>query len=124
VRRYLSSEGFEILVGKTGKENDRLTFQMAGPEDFWLHAVGAAGAHVVVRNTGRLANLPQQTLIEAARIAAYFSRAGRSGKAEVHVTRRKYVRRARGAPRGTVILKRFRSVSVEPREPRDEKAAP
>ena len=125
IRRYVSSDGFEILVGKSGRENQRLTFQMAAAEDFWLHAAGVAGAHVVVRNPARFRALPERTLREAARLAALYSGASRQagpsrsgrGKVEVHISRRKHVRKARGAPAGTVLLRRFTSMLVEPGEP-------
>jgi predicted ribosome quality control (RQC) complex YloA/Tae2 family protein len=104
-------------VGRSGPENDLLTFNVASPWDFWLHAAGAPGAHVVVRNPRRLGVLPDNTLRTAAEIAAYYSGAKESGKVEVHVTQRKNVRKRKGAPPGEVLLKRFRSVRVTPRLP-------
>jgi len=117
VRMYTSSDGYEILVGKGGNENDRLTFKIASPEDFWLHAEGAAGAHVVVRNPKGETRLPAATLREAAELASFFSKAKEKGKAEVIVTRRKYVRRIRGAPRGTVTVKKHESILAAPKNP-------
>jgi predicted ribosome quality control (RQC) complex YloA/Tae2 family protein len=117
VRLFTSSDGWEILVGKGGNENDRLTFKVASPEDFWLHAEGAAGAHVVVRNPRSEPHLPAATLREAAALAAFYSKAKEQGRAEVIVTRRKYVRRIRGAPRGTVTVKKHTSVAAVPKNP-------
>jgi predicted ribosome quality control (RQC) complex YloA/Tae2 family protein len=117
VRIYRSSEGYEILVGKGSEENDRLTFKIASPEDFWLHASGASGAHVVVRNPRSETRLPAATLREAAEIAAFYSKAKETGHAEVLVTRRKFVRRVRGAPRGTVTVKKHEALRVSPRHP-------
>jgi predicted ribosome quality control (RQC) complex YloA/Tae2 family protein len=117
VRRHETADGFVILVGRSGPENDLLTFKVASPWDFWLHAAGAPGAHVVVRNPRRLGVLPDNTLRTAAEIAAYYSGAKESGKVEVHVTQRKNVRKRKGAPPGEVLLKRFRSVRVTPRLP-------
>lgn len=117
VRIYRSSDGYEILVGKGGNENDRLTFKIASPEDFWLHAEGAAGAHVVVRNPRSETRLPPATLREAAELAGFYSKAKEKGRAEVLVTRRKYVRRIRGAPRGTVTVKKHESILVAPKNP-------
>ncbi len=114
IRRFVSSDGLEILAGKTSRENDRLTFRIAGPEDFWFHAADAAGAHVVVRNPGGLAHLPAKTLHEAAAVAAHYSKSGGGGRVEVHATRRKYVRKSRGAPAGQVLLKKFTSLRVAP----------
>jgi predicted ribosome quality control (RQC) complex YloA/Tae2 family protein len=113
VRLVTSSDGLEILVGKTARDNDRLTFRLAGPEDFWLHAQGFPGAHVVVRS-GSAKHLPERTLREAAALAAWYSDARAQGAVEVHWTRRKNVRRARKAGAGTVTLKRFETVRVKP----------
>src|SRR5260221_9804132 len=73
VRRHTSRDGLVILIGKSGEENDTLTFKIAAPWDFWLHAAGRPGAHVVVRNPQRLKQLPDATLREAAGLAAFYS---------------------------------------------------
>jgi predicted ribosome quality control (RQC) complex YloA/Tae2 family protein len=117
VRLFLSRDGETILVGKSGPANHRLTFKLAAPDDFWLHARGAAGAHVVVRNERRLRRPPAATLTEAAEAAAWFSEAREQPWADVQWTRRKYVRKMRGAPPGTVIVKRSETVRVRPRLP-------
>ena len=117
MRLYRSSEGYDILVGKGAEENDRLTFKIAGAEDFWLHASGSAGAHVVVRNPKNESRLPRATLEEAAALAGFFSKAKGGGRTQVMVTRRKYVRRVRGGPRGTVTVKKHESLNVTPRNP-------
>lgn len=117
VRRHTTRDGFLILVGKNGPENDTLTFKVASPWDFWLHAAGAAGAHVVVRNPRRLDSLPEGTLRTAAEIAAWYSGARESGKVEVHVTQRKHVRKGKGMAPGQVTLRRFKSIQVSPRLP-------
>lgn len=117
VRMIASSDGWTILVGRTGKDNDRLTFKIAAPDDFWLHASGVPGAHVVIRNPDKKASVPETTLREAARAAAWFSDRRSDGMVEVQWTRRKYVRRARGSAAGRVILKRFEAVQVRPQAP-------
>ena len=91
-------DGASILVGRTGRDNDRLTFKIAGPEDFWLHVQGRPGAHVVIRNPGRRRRPSRDALEEAAALAAWYSGARSEGQVDVHWTRRKYVRRVRGAP--------------------------
>jgi predicted ribosome quality control (RQC) complex YloA/Tae2 family protein len=106
-------------VGKGGNENDRLTFRIASPEDFWLHADGAAGAHVVVAQSEPETRLPAPTLREAAELAAFYSKAKDKGRCEVLVTRRKYVRRIRGRRAGTVTVKKHESVLVSPKNPFD-----
>jgi predicted ribosome quality control (RQC) complex YloA/Tae2 family protein len=117
VRLLTSSDGLAILVGKTGRDNDRLTFKLAAAEDFWFHAAGVPGAHVVVRNPTRQARPPSGTLEEAAKAAAWYSDAKGKGQADVQWTRRKYVRRVRGAPAGTVTLKRCETIRVRPTPP-------
>ncbi len=117
VRRFTSPDGFVILVGKSGEENDTLTFRVASPNDFWLHAAGQPGAHVVVRNPQRLKSLPEPTLRAAAQAAAFYSGARAEGKVEVHYTQRRYVHKGKGMPSGQVLLRRFRSIQVAPRPP-------
>jgi predicted ribosome quality control (RQC) complex YloA/Tae2 family protein len=103
-----------ILVGKGGRHNDRLTFRLASPEDFWFHAMGVPGAHVVVRNPDRRPRPSRTVLEEAAAVAAWYSDAREQAGVEVQWTRRKYVRRIRGAAPGKVILKRFETIRVRP----------
>jgi predicted ribosome quality control (RQC) complex YloA/Tae2 family protein len=117
VRRFTSPDGLVILVGKSGEENDTLTFRVASPNDFWLHAAGQPGAHVVVRNPQRLKSLPEPTLRAAAQAAAFYSGARAEGKVEVHYTQRRYVHKRKGMPSGQVLLRRFRSIQVAPRPP-------
>jgi len=117
VRRLASADGLSILVGRSGEENDRLTFRVASPEDFWLHAAGQPGAHVVIRNPERLKTIPERTLKLAAEIAAYYSGSRGEAKAEVHYTQRKHVHKRKGMPKGQVLLRRFRSIQVTPRIP-------
>jgi predicted ribosome quality control (RQC) complex YloA/Tae2 family protein len=114
VRVFASSEGTLILVGRAGRHNHRLTFKLAAPDDFWLHARGFPGAHVVVRNERKSPRPTEETLREAAALAAWFSNGREQDLADVQWTRRKYVRHPRGAPPGTVILKRFETVRVRP----------
>lgn len=117
VRILTSRDGLTILVGRSGKDNDRLTFRIAALEDVWLHAAGVPGAHVVVRTPGEAALPPRGTLEEAAAIAAWYSEARGSGAVDVVWARRKHVRRKRGAPPGTVTLKRFETLRVRPALP-------
>jgi len=118
VRLLTSSDGLTILVGRTAKDNDRLTFRLSSPEDFWLHAAGRPGAHVVIRNERRDKRPPQATLAEAAAAAAWYSDARSEALVDVHWTPRKNVRRARGTVPGTVTLKRSETVRVRPALPR------
>jgi predicted ribosome quality control (RQC) complex YloA/Tae2 family protein len=117
VRRYTSPDGLAILVGRSGEENDTLTFRVASPWDFWLHAAGRPGAHVVVRNPKRLKTLPERSLRVAAEIAAFHSGARQESKVEVHYTQRKHIHKKKGMPGGQVLLRRFRTIQVAPRLP-------
>jgi predicted ribosome quality control (RQC) complex YloA/Tae2 family protein len=113
-RRFLSSGGLEIRVGRAGRANDDLTFRHASPDDIWLHARDAAGAHVILRWGDRDRNPPRDDLVEAAVLAALHSRARTSGTVPVDWTRRKHVRKPRKAPAGAVIPDRVATLFVEP----------
>ena len=114
VREFRTGDGFTVLVGRTAAENDHLTFKVAAPHDLWLHAAGQPGAHVVIRNPRRLQELPEATVLEAAAIAAWFSK-GKSGQSlDVHVAWRRHVRKGRGMSPGMVLVKRHRTVRVAP----------
>ncbi len=111
-RRFESSDGFEILVGKGAKDNDELTFKVGRSGDLWLHAADYPGSHVIVRNPNR-AEIPQQTLFEAAQYAARYSTAKEQPKVAVHYTLRKNVHKPRGAAPGLVSLTSFKTILVE-----------
>jgi predicted ribosome quality control (RQC) complex YloA/Tae2 family protein len=115
VRRYRSSDGYEMLVGRGARDNDHLTFRVARPHDLWMHAADYPGSHVVVRNPSRQ-EIPHRTVIEAAQLAAHFSQARASGKVDVHYTERKFLSKPKGAAPGLVRISSFRSIAVEPRE--------
>jgi predicted ribosome quality control (RQC) complex YloA/Tae2 family protein len=111
-KRFVSPDGFEVLVGRTARHNDALTFHMASQRDFWLHVAGCPGSHVIVRNPEGLESLPRETLRFAAALAARHSKARDAGQVSVHVALVKDVSKPRGAPPGQVSLKRYRSVRV------------
>jgi predicted ribosome quality control (RQC) complex YloA/Tae2 family protein len=114
--RSIEVEGFEILVGKGDAENDRLTFGIAEPRDFWLHVAGPAGSHVVVRNPGNLDKLPRAVLERAAELAAWHSKArGSRGKVEVHVCRVADVKKPQRFDAGQVLLRRWDAIKVYPK---------
>lgn len=113
--RTTSVEGFDVLIGKGDRENDHLTFEVAEPDDFWLHVGGGtAGSHVVIRNPERLPALPKSVIEQAAALAAWHSKARNARRVEVHVCRRKDVSKERGAPAGQVMLRRWTRVRVQP----------
>src|ERR1700752_196411 len=115
VRRYLSTDGYEILVGRAARDNDNLTFRIAQPNDLWMHAGDSPGSHVVVRNPTRK-EIPHRAIIEAAQLAGRFSQASDDAKVVVHYTERKFLSKPKGAAPGLVRLSRFRSITVEPKE--------
>jgi len=115
VRRYRSSDGYEIQVGRRARDNDRLTFHLARGNDLWLHAGDYPGSHVIVRNPGRK-EIPWRTLVEAAQLAGKFSQANKDAKVVVHYTQRKFVTKPKAAAPGLVRLSTFRSITVEPKE--------
>ena len=113
-RRFISSDGFEILVGKKAKDNDFLTFRVAKSLDLWLHAADYPGSHVVVRN-GNRKDIPNQTLLEAAQLAAFYSDAREKPKAAVNYTQKKFVNKPRRSVPGLVSLASFKTILVEPK---------
>jgi len=113
-RRFVSSEGLPILVGRDNEGNDYLTLHLARSEDLWLHAEGFPGSHVVVRLHGRTGGVPRQTLVEAAKLAAYYSQARTHGKVAVSYTLKKHVRKPRKSPPGLVTIAHEKSIVVTP----------
>lgn len=113
-RRFRTTDGFEVLVGKSDRENDELTFRVARPTDIWMHAADYPGSHVVIRNPSR-GEVPQRSISEAAEVAAFYSQAKREAKAAVHYTQRKFVTKPPRAKPGLVRLSSFKTILVEPR---------
>ena len=111
--RVRDPHGFEVVIGRTARENDLVTFKVARSEDVWLHAQGYHGAHVVVRAEGR--EVPFETVLFAAELAAGHSEAGQSDNVPVDYTSRKEVWRSKGMPPGAVHYARQRTVFVTPR---------
>jgi predicted ribosome quality control (RQC) complex YloA/Tae2 family protein len=125
-RRFTSSEGYEIVVGKTDKENDYITFRVASSLDVWLHTADYPGSHVVIRNPRREA-VPFQTILEAAQIAAYNSQARKETRVAVNYTQKKFVTKPPKAKPGLVRLSSFKTLLVEPKPgeaPPDSKTDP
>lgn len=111
---FRSTEGFEILVGRNNRQNDQLTLKTAKAADIWLHTQGIAGSHVIIRTEGRQPG--EQTLFEAAQLAAYHSK-GRSGSGvAVDYVPVKFVKKPAGAKPGMVIFTNNRTLYVTPDE--------
>lgn len=98
---YLSSDGYHIYVGKNNLQNDELTFRMARGNDWWFHAKGAPGSHVIVQTGGD--ELPDRTFEEAARLAAYYSSNRGAEKVEIDYIQKKHVKKPNGAKPGFVV---------------------
>lgn len=98
---YISSDGFHIYVGKNNYQNDELTFKFATGNDWWFHAKGIPGSHVVVKSEG--ASLPDSTFEDAARLAAYYSKARSQDKVEIDYTKKKNVKKPSGSKPGFVV---------------------
>ena len=98
---YVSSDGYDIYVGKNNFQNADLTFKTAVGNDGWFHAKGCPGSHVIVKTNGE--ELPDRTFEEAARLAAYYSKNRGAEKAEVDYVERKFVKKVAGARPGFVI---------------------
>lgn len=109
---FRSSEGWEIMVGKNNKQNDQLTFKLSSPRDLWLHTQKIPGSHVLIRCGG--GQVGKETLLEAANLAVYFSKARQSSKVPVDYTERRYVRKPAGARPGFVLYKNFHTVTITP----------
>jgi predicted ribosome quality control (RQC) complex YloA/Tae2 family protein len=113
-RRFVSSDGLPILVGRDNEGNDYLTVHLAKSHDLWLHVQGHAGSHVVVRVPNRTGNVPRRTLIQAAQLAAYYSQARDHGKVAVDYTLRKYVHKPKKAKPGLVTISQEKTIVVSP----------
>ncbi|MCS6329605.1 MAG: NFACT family protein [Nitrospira sp.] len=110
-RRFRSSDGYPIFVGRNARENDELTFGLARSEDLWFHARGTPGSHVVVR-LEKGTEPPLETLRDAATLALLYSDLKKSGKGDVIYTRRKWVKKSKGQAPGAVTVTQEQSIYV------------
>lgn len=109
---YISSDGFHMYVGKNNFQNDELTFKFAVGNDWWFHAKGMAGSHVIVKTNGE--ELPDRTFEEAGKLAAYYSKARELSKAEIDYTEKKNVKKPNGGKPGFVVYYTNYSLIIEP----------
>ena len=112
--RVTSPDGLVILVGKSASDNDILSLKLARPRDFWFHAAGVSGSHVVVRNPDNLDRLPRETQTLAANLAAGHSKARGGGQVAIHVARASDVSKPRGLAPGKVQVRRYSTVYGAP----------
>lgn len=109
---YLSSDGTEMIVGKNNKQNDYLTNKLAARDDIWLHTKDIPGSHVVIRSK----EPSEETIHEAANLAAYYSKARNSSSVPVDFTKVRHVKKPSGAKPGFVIYDNQQTVYVTPEE--------
>ncbi|HBC45674.1 MAG TPA: hypothetical protein DCZ43_01370 [candidate division Zixibacteria bacterium] len=118
-KRFRASSGWEIWVGRANTDNDELTFKIARKDDYWFHAWQAAGSHTVLRIPERSSIPDKQTLLEAAALAAYFSKARTSSKVPVAYTQVKFVHKPKNFPPGKVLVDKEKQLMVRPADPDD-----
>ena len=108
---YRSSNGFDIYVGKNNYQNDELTFKFATGNDWWFHAKGMAGSHVILKNDGR--EIPDSTFEEAGRLAAHYSKGRDQEKVEIDYTPKKNIKKTPGGKPGFVIYHTNYSLNID-----------
>ena len=113
ILQYELAGGWTLLVGGTDADNDYLSTQIAKPDDWWFHADGVPGSHVILRAKAD-AEPGRDTLRQAAAVAAYHSKSRNAGTTGVHCTRARYVKKPRGVKTGTVQVARGETLRVRP----------
>ncbi|HPQ38912.1 MAG TPA: NFACT RNA binding domain-containing protein [bacterium] len=111
--RAQSPDGWDIWVGRSATENDMLTFRDAAPHDFWLHAHGTRGAHVVIRNPQKRREPPARTRDLAVRMAIYYSKARGEKAVSVFLSMKKHVRKAPGNIPGRAIVTKHETLTAD-----------
>ena len=111
---YRSSDGFDIYVGKNNRQNDELTLRFALPTDLWFHTKDIPGSHVIIKTQNK--EVPQSTIMEAANLAAFYSKAKTSSNVPVDYTQKRYVRKPNGAKPGMVIYDHQNTIYITPDE--------
>ena len=112
---YVSSDGYQIYVGKNNLQNEELTFKFASGNDLWFHAKGIPGSHVIVKTDGKTVDqLPDRLFEEAAALAAWYSRGRGNDKVEIDYVEKKQVKKVAGAKPGFVIYHTNYSMIAEP----------
>lgn len=109
--------GFEVWAGKSSANNDLLTLKHAKPNDLWFHARGSGGSHVVLKVGSGKGEPGKKAKEQAAGIAAYYSKMKNAKMVPVAMTEKKYVRKPKGAPPGTVVIEREKVIFAEPALP-------
>jgi predicted ribosome quality control (RQC) complex YloA/Tae2 family protein len=116
-RLFTVTGGFDVWVGKSSENNDLLTMKYSKPNDLWFHARGSSGSHTVLKVSDTSHPPAREAINAAASIAAYYSKMRNAKNVPVAYCERKYVRKPKGAPAGTVTLEREKVIFVEPKLP-------
>ena len=116
---FVSSDGFDIYVGRNNTQNDYLTLKLANSLDIWFHTKNIHGSHTVIK-LGLDKDVPDSTMREAAQIAAYYSKARESSQVPVDYTQIKNVKKPNGAKPGMVIYDHYNTVYVTPSAPKEQ----
>ncbi len=116
-RHFLIDGRYHLFVGRDSSDNDELTFRFAKQNDYWFHARGYAGSHVVLRNENPKEKMPKNILKTAASVAAFYSKGKTASLVPVSYTFRKYVRKKKGMPPGKVLLQKEDTLIVKPEIP-------
>lgn len=116
-RIFTVEGGFQVLAGKSSDNNDMLTTKYAKPNDLWFHCRGSSGSHVVLKMNSAQGEPSKAAIHQAASIAAYYSKMKNASSVPVAMTEKKFVRKPKGAPAGTVILEREKVIFVRPKLP-------
>ena len=116
-RLFTVEGGFQVLAGKSSENNDLLTMKFAKPNDLWFHCRGSSGSHVVLKVNSAAGDPSKKAIHQAASIAAYYSKMKNASSVPVAMTEKKFVRKPKGAPAGTVTLEREKVLFVEPKLP-------
>jgi len=119
----IDAMGNAIYIGRSGRENDQVTFDIAGPGDLWMHARGVPGSHVIVRLARPDSGEDDDAMAPAAALAAFYSASRTSGTVEVDIAERRHVRKIKGAGPGMVTYRNERTIAVRPRDESALKAA-
>lgn len=109
---FISSDGFDMYVGKNNIQNEHLTFKVATGNDWWFHSKSFPGSHVIVKCNNQ--ELPDNTFEEAARLAAFYSKGSNQDKVEIDYIQKKHVKKVAGAMPGFVIYHTNYSMIAEP----------
>jgi len=112
-RRFVSADGLELLVGRNNAQNDHLTLHIARGNDLWVHVQTIAGSHVIVR-TPPGKSVPKETLLDAATLAVYYSKARHSKGVFVDYVQRKHVRKPKGSRPGYVTYAHNKTITIDP----------